>query len=176
MTDAQQAAYWRFHARKHEHALRDANVAELQRQAQELATLKAATQTDQEKAIEAARAEGRSEALKATATQLVDAHFAAALPTMPEADRQDLLAGIDRKYFLAADGVSVDTAKVAAYAARIAPAATATPPTGAPPATGQRRDLGQGRFAPTAQPSGLEAGRAEARRRFSKPAPQPPAA
>jgi hypothetical protein len=170
MTVEQREAYWKHHARRHEQAYKDANIADLQRQAQELAALKAATQTDQEKAVESARAEGRTQALREAATALVDAHFAAATPGLSPQDRQDLLAGIDRTYFLAADGITVDTAKVTSYAARIAPAATATPPA-APGATPPRPDMGQGRFAPTARPSGMEAGRELARKRFASQTP-----
>lgn len=177
MTDAQQAAYWKFHARRHEAAFNQANVAELQRQAQELAALKAATQTDTEKAIEAARAEGRTAALREAAGKLVEAHFTAATANrMTDDQRNALLTGIDRRQFLAADGVSVDTAKLTAFVDQIAPAATANPP-GTPPATGPRLDVGQGRHAPTARPSGIEAGRELARKRFGQStAPGAPAA
>lgn len=174
MSDAQQAAYWKHHARRHEQALRDANLTELQQKAAEYERLRQATQTDQEKALEAARAEGRTLALREAGEKLVEAHFTAATANrMTDEQRDALLAGIDRKQFLAPDGVNVDTAKVTAFVDQIAPAATATPP-GTPPATGQRLDLGQGRPPRTPQPSGLEAGRAEARRRFPQPQ-RPPA-
>lgn len=176
MTDAQQAAYWKFHARRHESALNQANLPELERQAAELAQLKTASQTDQEKAIEAARAEGRTQALRDASKQLVDAHFTAATANrMTDDQRTALLAGLDRTAFMAADGITVDTAKVTAFVDQIAPAATATPP-GQQPATGARPDLGQGRYAPTAQPSGLDAGREMARKRFGTPKATPPAA
>jgi len=176
MTPEQAAAYHQHYSRQHEIREKEERAAKLHAEAereqlaQELAALKAATQTDQEKALEAARAEGRTQALREASKQLVDAHFAAATATrMTDEQRTALLNGLDRSQFMAADGISVDTAKVTAFVDAVAPAATATPP-GTQPATGARLDLGQGRHAPAARPSGMEAGREIARQRYGRPA------
>ena len=178
MTDAQQAAFWKHQSRGWEGRFKalPPNLDELQRKAADYDQLRAATQTDQEKALEAARAEGRTQALRDAGKQIVDAHIAAATATiLTDEQRTALLAPLDRGYFLAADGVSVDAAKISAFVAQLpAPAATPTPP-GTPPAP--RLDLGQGRPAPTGRPSSIELGREEARKRFNKqPANGAPAA
>jgi hypothetical protein len=166
MTLEQREAYWKHYARQHEQRLREANVPELQRQAAEYQALLAATQTDAEKAIAAARAEGHAAAMRQASTAMVDAYLtAASAGRLGEEQRLALLEGVDRAAFLAADG-SVDTAKVTAWINRIAPGAAPGAP-GAP-GTPQRIDTGQGTRPHTPGATGLEAGRAEARRRFPK--------
>jgi hypothetical protein len=56
MTSEQQAAYWKFQARKHENEAKSrADYDDLKAKADELAELKAKSQTEQEKALEEAR-------------------------------------------------------------------------------------------------------------------------
>ncbi len=62
MTAEQQAAYWKFQARKHENEAKSrADYDDLKAKADELAQIKAANQTDQEKALNDARDEARRE-------------------------------------------------------------------------------------------------------------------
>lgn len=58
MTETQQTAYWRFTAKKKTKELEGIDLTKLQADAAELATLKAANATDQDKALEEARREG----------------------------------------------------------------------------------------------------------------------
>lgn len=60
MTAEQQAAYWKFQARKHENEAKSrADYDQLKAASEELAQLKAANQTEQEKALNEARDEAR---------------------------------------------------------------------------------------------------------------------
>lgn len=60
MTAEQQAAYWKFQARKHENEAKSrADYDDLKAKADELAQLKAANQTEQERALDEAREEAR---------------------------------------------------------------------------------------------------------------------
>lgn len=124
MTAEHQAAYWKHHARQHEAKAKarddyDAIKAELD-------TLKAATLTDAEKAVEeartAARAEGERAATDKYAAALVKAKIEGAL-----AGKQfpaDQIGGhvefLDASKFLAANG-EVDADKVQQYIDSIAP-------------------------------------------------------
>lgn len=132
MTDAQRTEYWRHKARKHEGAAKsrddyDAIKAERDR-------LKAATQTDADKAIEQARNDAKT-ATEAELTQkfagrLVAAEFKAALAGKRKADEiTDIVEALDLRKFLTANG-DVDTDKVSQHAARLAPAGTTWPDTG----------------------------------------------
>jgi hypothetical protein len=128
---------------------------------QELATLKAASQTEQEKAVEAARTEG----LTAGNQRLIRAEIKAAAAAAGFHDPSDAavqLSGEVTKIPVTKDG-DVDDAKVKELIATLATAKPyllkvpgATPPTPLP---------GQGNHQP-APKSGREAGRAEAARRF----------
>lgn len=199
MSAEQREAYWRYHSRKWENIAKGRNdYDELRAKAAELEQLRAATATDAEKAVAAARAAGYAEATQKASTILVDAHVRAALGNRLTPDRVDALAAtLDHRHFLGADGLSVDAAKVTAFADAVAPTpasaatvqpgltavpqaaypAPATTPVTAPPAappqlaTGLPRalpDMGQGSTVP-AKPSGLAAGAEMARQMFPAP-------
>jgi hypothetical protein len=190
MNAEQREAYWKYHARQWETRAKeksdyDALKEKASQYDQHLATQ--ATQTEQQ--IAAARAEGYQQAAAKAAVVLVDAHVRAGLQSRLGPDQVEALAGnLNHQHFLAADGLSVDAAKVATFVntvapqaaapAATAPAVPAAPgalPTGvpqpavpqqpAPPVTGLPRalpDLGQG--AQTQAPlDKLEAGRQAAR-------------
>lgn len=97
----------------------------------ELEQLRQASMSDQEKAVAAAREEGRKEAAKQTGVRLVDAEVRACAAGR-KVDVDALLDGLDRSRFLTDDG-EPDTKQIAAWVERIAPASA----NGAP-------DLGQG--------------------------------
>lgn len=129
---------WRSLARKHEERAK-ANAAAVK----ELEQLKAQSMSDTEKAIAAARLEAAAEAAKVYGGRLVDAEVKAAAAGRP-VDIDALLEGLDRTRFLGDDG-DPDTAAIAAWVDRVAPAPEPEP-TGPP-----RLDLGQGsRGAPIA--------------------------
>lgn len=187
MTAVEQTAYWKYHARKHEErANARADYDAVKAKAEQYDRQVAANATEAEKAIAAARAAGYQEATARAATVLVDAHVRAGLQTRMSPDQVEVLAAnLHHPHFLAADGLSVDAAKVATFVNTVAPVAPAAPavtapavpaapgalPTGlqpavpAQPVTGLPRqlpDLGQG--AQTAAPlDKLEAGRQAAR-------------
>jgi hypothetical protein len=130
---------------------------------QELATLKAATQTDQEKAIEAAKAEGFASAN----TRLVRAEVKAAAAAAGFHDPGDAAVQLHNRLSevkLSKDG-DVDQTKVTELVAELATAKAylvkapgATPPAPLP---------GQGNHQP-APKTGAAAGKAEAEKRFGK--------
>lgn len=152
MTAGQQAAYWRHQARKHEDRAKAAptaeELAELRAAAKERDELKHAQMTDTEKAIEAAKAEGRQAAAAEFGERLVAAEFTAAAAGRP-VDLDTLLSGLDRSRFLK-DG-EPDRDAITAFVDALAPAA---PAGGAPQGQQRGPDLEQGyRNSPTNTPS-----------------------
>lgn len=132
MTAEQQVAYWKHQARKHEQRAEsrkdyDAIKAERDR-------IKAASQTEAERAIEQAKADAAAAATAAAraafAPKLVAAKLEAALAGRMPADK---IAGqvqfLDHTKFLT-DAGEVDTDKVMQYAAGLAPAGGQWPDTG----------------------------------------------
>jgi hypothetical protein len=189
MDAGQREAYWKYHARQWEtRAKEKSDYDALKSKAGQYDQLVASQATDQEKAIAAARAEGERIATGRAAIVLVDAHVRAGLQQRLQPHQVEALAGnLNHQHFLAADGLTVDAAKVQQFVetvapsqfqqqpAAMAPAAPAVPgalPVGVPPAgqlgqpaTGLPRtlpDLGQGTQT-TAPLDKLEAGRQQAR-------------
>lgn len=148
MNAEQQAAYWKHQARKHETAAKarsdyDAVVAERDR-------LKSATQTEAEKAVEAAKTEASTaakvEARNQYVPQLVSAKLEAALAGKMPADKiAAQVEFLDHTKFLTESG-EVDTDKVQQYAAGLAPAG------------GQWPDMGQGNRGKQTSVKGVNAG------------------
>ncbi|WP_087507919.1 hypothetical protein [Cellulomonas iranensis] len=155
MTDAQQAAYWRHQARKHEGRANraadyDAVVAERDR-------LRQASLSDAEKAIEDAREEGRQAALAEARPKLVESAFRglAGQRSLPAEQIDTLWEGVNPTAFLTDTG-EVDTDKVTRYLGAITPTEDPTKGlyrTGA----GHQEQIKQ---------TGREAGLAEAQKRF----------
>lgn len=186
MTVAQQAAYWKFQARKHENTVKaQGDYADLKAKAEEYQKLVAASQTEHERAVAEARRQGHAEALQSAGGQLVEQWIrAAASGRLPEDSVNALLEGVDRNRFLAPGGAGVDTDRVYAFVNSLIPAAAAPqqvpvpapapitqPVSGYVPAPSGGPDFGQGQ-APSTRPAGLAAGREIARQRFGK-APSP---
>lgn len=111
---AADAEKWKTQSRKWEDRAK-ANASA----AKELAALKASTMTDQEKAVEAAKAEARSEALKTVGVRLVDAEVKAACAGR-KVDVSALLEGLDRTKFLTDDG-EPDSDAIAKWVDKVAP-------------------------------------------------------
>lgn len=189
MTSDQREAYWKFHARQWEtRAKEKGDYDALKTKAQQYDQYLATQATEQDKAVAAAKAAGYQEAAAKAAVVLVDAHVRAGLMGRLGPDQVEVLAtNLNHQHFLAADGLSVDAAKVATFISTVAPqhaapAATAPAvpavpgalPVGVPqpaapqpqqPVTGLPRalpDLGQGAQT-TAPLDKLEAGRQAAR-------------
>ena len=161
MTVDQQAAYWKHQARKHESTAKSrGDYSTIKKQLEEL---QRSAMSDQERAVAAARDEGRAEGRQAAAPRLVAAEFRAAAAGREVNGKPinvaDLLEGIDPTRYLTAEG-DVDADKVARYLDAIAPKATGSTGRAFP-------DLGQGRREESPR-SGKEAGLAEAARRFGK--------
>jgi hypothetical protein len=170
MTAEQQAAYWKYHSRRHENRvsalgnLTPEQVQELRDKAQQWDDAEAERGTEIEKAVRAAQAEAEKAVLAKIQPQLVTAEFRAAAVGRVDNERlAAILEPLDLGKFLAADG-SVDTAKVSSYIEGIAPAMGSSAPQ-----TPTFPSLGQGQHtAPPAVPGA--AGLAAAQRRFGKPA------
>ena len=163
MTAVQQAAYWKHQSKKHEGrnqellSITGGKVGDdLKAIVTEHATLKQATLTDGEKAIETAKQQTRAE----LAAENVRSAFDLVLPDdMPAEKKEDALAVLNLAAFLTPDG-KVDTAKVKTHAATLAPAKD----------NGQQsttRDWGAGNRGSGGAPLGA-AGAAEADRRFAQ--------
>lgn len=188
MTTEQREAYWKYHARKWQgRAEEKSDYDALKQKASQYDQLAASQASHTEQQIAAAKQAGYQEAAAKAAVVLVDAHIRAGLQNRLGPDQVEVLAGnLNHQHFLAADGLSVDAAKVSTFIqtvapqvaapAAMAPAAPAVPgalPVGVPgaqhpaqqPVTGLPRalpDLGQG--TQTASPlDKLEAGRQQAR-------------
>lgn len=162
MTPDQQIAYWKHYSRQHEATAKArADYDAIKAKADEFDKYQAANATEHEKAVQAAAAQARADALKETTPRLVAAEFRAA--TAGRLTPEQLAAALeplDMSKFLDAAG-NVDVTKVATHAALLAPAGAPAPPA--------FPDLGQGQRPGTAAPS-VAAGRAmfEAQK---KPAP-----
>jgi hypothetical protein len=117
MEPEHQAAYWRHQAKRHEsraNAAADYDDVKAERD-----RLKAAGQSDDEKAIEAARTQARDEARADERAKLAPKMVAAEFKTvaaghMPQGQVESLLAGIHAPNFLTGDG-EVDTDKVTEF-------------------------------------------------------------
>lgn len=99
-------------------ARRDADKARKAAEA-ELEKLRADAMSDNEKAIAAAKAEGRTEALRETGAKLVEAEVRAATAGRG-VDTDALLEGLDRSKFLGEDG-DPDRDAIVAWVDRVAP-------------------------------------------------------
>lgn len=131
----------------------DRSAAQIKADLAELEELRRSKMSDNERAIADAKAEGRKSALAEIGPKAVESAFNLILPSdMPETEKAEILGVIDLNKFLTSDN-EVDTAKVKAHAARIAPAK----------GQGSGRDFGQGRRGNSA-PAGSVAAVKEARR------------
>jgi class 3 adenylate cyclase len=114
MTPEQRAAYWQDKARKHEDRVKafggktPEEIAQLQA---DLDAARAASQTAEEKAIQDAKQEGRSEVISILANERVTTAIERALQGR-EVDPATLLT-LDRSQFI--DGDKADTAKITAW-------------------------------------------------------------
>lgn len=143
MTEAQQAAYWKYHSRHWQ--ARAEGRKDYDQIKNERDQLKAQTQTAEEKAIEDARAEGRAEALKEYAPRVARGTLISALATrgMKREEIDAQLEFVDLSKFVTADG-ETDADKVEAYVQGVAPSTGQTWP-----------DMGAGR---RGDPGGRKAG------------------
>lgn len=180
----QQAAYWRTQARKHEDRVKaQADYDDLKAAYDRYQQLLTASQTEQEKAVTAARQAGAQEAMAQVGGQLVEQWFRATVAGRLDEDRVNtILTGLDRRQFIGQNG-AVDTDRVRTFVDMLIPAQPAAPAASVPeagqqpaapavnpnlaPAPPRQPDFGQGTPA-RSSPSGLEAGREIARARFGK--------
>jgi hypothetical protein len=158
MTVDQQAAYWKHQSRNWENKAKSHN--DYDQVKTELEQLRTAQMSDADKAIADARAEaekaGRAAAQRELGSKIVDAHVQAAVTAerITKDQAETILEGLDRTKYLTETG-DVDTDKLAAYLAVVAPAKKSG-----------KADHGQGNRGENNQPSGRDAGKAEAARRF----------
>lgn len=168
MTEAQQTAYWKNAARKHEAAFRskfgqDMTPEKVTQLRDDIEKNRQANLSAQEKAIEEAKKAGRSEALAESNERLIDTLIDARLKAAGNKKSKDfpLLDTIDRSKFITNEG-DIDTDKVASVLDAVIPVDGSSGNTsGAWPFTGQgnRNNV---------KTSARDAGKAEAERRFKK--------
>lgn len=169
MTTEQQTAYWRYYARQHEQrnkdllALADGDPDKLKEKVQGYDQLRQQQQTEQERAVEAAKAEGRQEAMDSIGPRLVAAEMRAqAAGRIGDEQLATLTSSLDANQFLDSNG-DVDTDKVKSLIDGLAPAQTPEPGKG--DGAGTHPDLGQGRRQGQPSQGGIDAGREKARQR-----------
>lgn len=120
---ADEVEKWKALSRKNEEKAK-ANAAK----AKDYDALVASQQTEQEKAVAAAKAEGMAEGTKAAGAKLVAAEFRAAAAGRIEPDKlSTVIDGLNLPAYLTEDG-DVDAAKVAAYVDAIVPGKPTSPP------------------------------------------------
>lgn len=133
MSVEQQAAYWKFQSRRHEDRVKAYGdiSPEKARESLSLAEqLRQAALSDQERAVEEAKAEARAAAIAENAPRLVAAEFrAAAAGKLTDAQTQALVEDLDLTKYLTDKG-EVDIEKVTKKVDAFAPAAPKTPPLG----------------------------------------------
>jgi hypothetical protein len=150
MKPAEQAAYWKHQARRHEDRATEwtklgKTPAEVQ---QELEKLRQQTMTDQEKAVTEATQKGKAEGKTEASLKAARMAFEFALGHEPETnDQSDLIDTLDLSKVVTEDG-EIDTAKVRSIASKLAPAGKGT---------GSGFDIGAGRRQ-AATGSGVSAG------------------
>lgn len=138
MTQEQQVAYWKHQSRKHERRAGErSDYDQLKADSEELARLRAANQTDAERALEEAREEARREGENLGAQRyLRDAVIGRfqRLTGMDDAETTEAFGdlGIDPAQFVKDDG-EIDVDRIGKLAARVTPGgATKTTPSGDP--------------------------------------------
>ncbi|WIA95809.1 hypothetical protein [Curtobacterium sp. MCBA15_004] len=151
MTAEQQAAYWQYQSRKHEDRVKsfgDYTPDTIASLVQERDTLRTASQTDQEKAVDEAREAGRAEVRSILAAERVKTAFEKALNgRVPDAGA---LLDLDRTQFVKGDAADLD-----AITAWVNDHSTESTSSGK-----GHVDLGQGRDRGTNAPNkGVSAGR-----------------
>jgi len=141
MTDAQQAAYWKDAARKHEGRNKALGVTpeqlqELRDKAKRAEAVDYELSSEKDKAVADAKKAAAVDAAAEYLPRLVNAEFRAAAAGRIEPERlTTILEPLDMSKFLAADN-SVDTAKVSDYVNGIAPVTDARKPAAGPSSTG----------------------------------------
>ncbi|WP_183407633.1 hypothetical protein [Nocardioides marmoriginsengisoli] len=120
MTDAQQAAYHRYHSKKHESRYKsvvgDRTDEQVKADLEELAKIKREQMTPSEQAIAAAKEEGKQEAIASERIKTATALFRGALESsdMPDTEVEELVTGFNVAAFITDDGV--DTTKITNFA------------------------------------------------------------
>lgn len=185
MTEAQQLAYWKAHAKKHEERARKAdslaswkeqNAAKIE----EYDRLIAASKTDHERELDTVKSQvaeqARAEVRGKMVRDLVDAEFRAAARGALSRDQvAKILAPLDPNYFVA-DGGGVDVEKISAYVAELNPTGGGSGGDGNGNGSSDKRrwpDTGQGRRgADNAQGGSVQSG-VELYQRMKKPQTAP---
>ena len=158
MTDAQQAAYWKHQSRKHEQSAKDrSDYDAMKAKAAEYDKYVESQKTEQERAVEAARAEGAATARAQANTDMAAAMFRLALtPRLSPQDNKEkfdlAVRGFNPAGFIGEDG-AIDTDAIGQYAQSF----------GAPEV--RRGDVGQGNRG-AGNPSGKPTSVAEAREQY----------
>lgn len=108
MTPEQQVAYWKHQARKHENRARPKNFDEIVAKAAKFDELAKQQMSDNERAVEEAKAVAFAEGRKALVPSLVRAELRAELPHLSAGQLDDLLENVAVEKFVTDDGVDVE--------------------------------------------------------------------
>jgi hypothetical protein len=142
MAPLEQAAYWRFEAKKQQKKNEGVDVEKLRADAAELATLKAASATDADKAIEQARREGENLGAEKYLKDAVMGRFMA-LTGKKDDEAEVIFAHVDPKSFTDDKG-AIDPEKLKAYAATYGASAAGTSQDAVAAALARTRQAGGG--------------------------------
>ena len=155
MEPAEQAAYWRHQAKKHEDRTKE--WTKLGKTPDEVRKTLDDAKPDSQKALEAAREEGRAEARAAANAAIVNTVVETLIPEGKKPEDFPILEALDLTKFTKDDG-TVDTAKVRSVVQSALGTSASEPP----------GDTGQGKRGKNGKQSARDAGAAEAERRFGK--------
>lgn len=108
MTPLQQAAYWKFQARKHENRARPKNFDEIVEKAAKFDELAKQQMSDSERAIAEAKAAAFAEGRAALAPSVIRAELRAELPHLSARQLDELLENVAVEKFVTDDGVDVE--------------------------------------------------------------------
>jgi hypothetical protein len=173
MTAEQREAYWKHYARQHEQRNKDllqlagGSYDDLKAKLEGYDQLRQQQQTEQERAVETAKAEGRNEGRRQAASQMVDEHVRAAVSAgrLSQQQADVLLEGLDRTAYVD-QNASVDADKVKTLIDTFAPQQQQGDGNSDGSGRGNGHpDLGQGRRQGSPTEGGIEAGREKARQR-----------
>lgn len=154
MEPAEQAAYWRHQAQKHEGRTKD--WAKLGKTPADVQKMIDDAKPDSDKALEAAREEGRAETRATANAAIVSTVVDTLIPEDKKREDFPILDALDLTKFTKDDG-TVDTAKVRS----VVQSALGTSVSESP------GDTGQGKRGKNGKQSARDAGAAEAERRFA---------
>jgi hypothetical protein len=118
MTVEQRAKYWEHQSKKHEKNRKPDNLADLQAKAQKLDQIENDAKSPDQKAIDAARAEGLLAGRRELLPAAIAAELRAQVPTLTAEEVTEIVDDLNLDKFMTADG-GIDMDRVTAHAAKL---------------------------------------------------------